>query len=285
MGNSKVVTLFMMDGNLNGRIKCTTQNRIVEVIKIPKSFMSLANTKDLCFEKTGIYLLVGISENDESDKLCVYVGQAVNGFRRLTQHQKDLNKAYWRDAVFITTLNDTLGPTDISYLENYFFKKLNEADVVELKNGNEPCPGKTTQEQKCILEEYAENAIELIQVLGFQLFETYDKEEFSSAKTYHLKNQKENAQLKVSKDNKFVLLKGTVIRPTIKDYAPKKIASNREKYKDQIDANNKLTEDIPFERPSEAGTFVVGQNLNGWTEWVDDDGKPLSSIRNIIFPG
>ena len=85
--------------------------------------MSQANTKDLCFEKTGIYLLVGISENDESDKLCAYVGQAVNGFRRLTQHQKDLNKAYWRDAVFITTLNDTLGPTDISYLENYFFKK------------------------------------------------------------------------------------------------------------------------------------------------------------------
>ena len=53
MGNSKVVTLFMMDGDLNGRIKCTTQNRIVEVIKIPRFFMSKA--KDLCFEKTGIY--------------------------------------------------------------------------------------------------------------------------------------------------------------------------------------------------------------------------------------
>ena len=283
MGNSKVVTLFMMDGNLNGRIKCTTQNRIVEVIKIPRSFMSKA--KDLCFEKTGIYLLVGTSEENESYKLCVYVGQAVNGFRRLTQHQKDLNKAYWRDALFITTLNDTLGPTDISYLENYFFKKLNEANVVELKNGNEPCPGKTTQEQKCVLEEYAENAIELIQVMGFQLFESYDKEEFGTAKIYHLKNQNENAQLKVSKDNKFVLLKGTVIRSTIKDYAPKKIASNREKYKDQIDANYKLIDDIPFESPSEAGMFVLGQNLNGWSEWIDDDGKPLSSIRNIIFPG
>lgn len=283
MGNSKVVTLFMMDGNLNGRIKCTTQNRIVEVIKIPRSFMSQA--KDLCFEKTGIYLLVGTSEENESYKLCVYVGQAVNGFRRLTQHQKDLNKAYWRDALFITTLNDTLGPTDISYLENYFFKKLNEANVVELKNGNEPCPGKTTQEQKCVLEEYAENAIELIQVMGFQLFESYDKEEFGTAKIYHLKNQNENAQLKVSKDNKFVLLKGTVIRSTIKDYAPKKIASNREKYKDQIDANNRLIDDIPFESPSEAGMFVLGQNLNGWSEWIDDDGKPLSSIRNIIFPG
>lgn len=283
MGNSRVVTLFMMDGNLNGRIKCTTQNRIVEVIKIPRSFMSQA--KDLCFEKTGIYLLIGTSEENESYKLCVYVGQAVNGFRRLTQHQKDLNKAYWRDALFITTLNDTLGPTDISYLENYFFKKLNEANVVELKNGNEPCPGKTTQEQKCVLEEYAENAIELIQVMGFQLFESYDKEEFGTAKTYHLKNQNENAQLKVSKDNKFVLLKGTVIRSTIKDYAPKKIASNREKYKDQIDANNKLIDDIPFESPSEAGMFVLGQNLNGWSEWIDDDGKPLSSIRNIIFPG
>lgn len=283
MGNSKVVTLFMMDGNLNGRIKCTTQNRIVEVIKIPRSFMSQA--KDLCFEKTGIYLLVGTSEENESYKLCVYVGQAVNGFRRLTQHQKDLNKAFWRDALFITTLNDTLGPTDISYLENYFFKKLNEANVVELKNGNEPCPGKTTQEQKCVLEEYAENAIELIQVMGFQLFESYDKEEFGTAKIYHLKNQNENAQLKVSKDNKFVLLKGTVIRSTIKDYAPKKIASNREKYKDQIDANYKLIDDIPFESPSEAGMFVLGQNLNGWSEWIDDDGKPLSSIRNIIFPG
>lgn len=283
MGNSKVVTLFMMDGNLNGRIKCTSQNRIVEVIKIPRSFMSQA--KDLCFEKTGIYLLVGTSEENESYKLCVYVGQAVNGFRRLTQHQKDLNKAFWRDALFITTLNDTLGPTDISYLENYFFKKLNEANVVELKNGNEPCPGKTTQEQKCVLEEYAENAIELIQVMGFQLFESYDKEEFGTAKIYHLKNQNENAQLKVSKDNKFVLLKGTVIRSTIKNYAPKKIASNREKYKDQIDANYKLIDDIPFESPSEAGMFVLGQNLNGWSEWIDDDGKPLSSIRNIIFPG
>lgn len=283
MGNSKVVTLFMMDGNLNGRIKCTSQNRIVEVIKIPRSFMSQA--KDLCFEKTGIYLLVGTSEENESYKLCVYVGQAVNGFRRLTQHQKDLNKAFWRDALFITTLNDTLGPTDISYLENYFFKKLNDANVVELKNGNEPCPGKTTQEQKCVLEEYAENAIELIQVMGFQLFESYDKEEFGTAKIYHLKNQNENAQLKVSKDNKFVLLKGTVIRSTIKNYAPKKIASNREKYKDQIDANYKLIDDIPFESPSEAGMFVLGQNLNGWSEWIDDDGKPLSSIRNIIFPG
>ena len=283
MEKSKVITLFMMDGNLNGRIKCTTQNRIVEVIKIPRSFLSQA--KDLCFEKTGIYLLVGTSEENESYKLCVYVGQAVNGFRRLTQHQKDLNKAYWRDALFITTLNDTLGPTDISYLENYFFKKLNEANVVELKNGNEPCPGKTTQEQKCVLEEYAENAIELIQVMGFQLFESYDKEEFGTAKIYHLKNQNENAQLKVSKDNKFVLLKGSVIRPEVKDYAPKKIASNREKYKDQIDANFILTDDIPFDFPSEAGMFVLGQNSNGWSDWIDDDGQPLSNIRNIIFPG
>lgn len=39
-----------------------------------------------------------------------------------------------------------------------------------------------------------------------------------------------------------------------------------------------LTTTVSFDSPSAAAEFVLGGSQNGWTEWVDDSGRTLSTV-------
>ena len=77
----------------------------------------------------------------------------------------------------------------------------------------------------------------------------------------------------------FVVKKGSLISSKLTKSCPEHIIKKREQYKDQIDAEYKLLEDILFNTPSGAAAFVCGSSANGNVEWKNADGVTLKEIE------
>lgn len=78
--------------------------------------------------------------------------------------------------------------------------------------------------------------------------------------------------MKVS-NGKFIVLRGSRCAP---------YRASRDKpdvVKQAIIENSTLKNDVTCTSPSFAGLIVVGQQVNGWTEWKCEDGRPLDIYR------
>ena len=100
MASGKTINLFLIDGDANGRIKCTLANWTGVTYKIPRTMLEQAKSIHL-LNQTGVYFLFGSS--DETGDPLVYVGQA--GIRkngqgilcRLDEHRRNDKKDYWTE--------------------------------------------------------------------------------------------------------------------------------------------------------------------------------------------
>ena len=168
MAAAKTITLFLMDGVANGKIKAQISGWSGIAYKIPREL--LAECKDLDpFKRSGVYFLFGLNT--------VYVGQAEvrktgKGIhQRILEHETDKLKDSWDEVVMFTTKDNSFGKTEISYLENQFYNRALKAGRFDVKNGNEPTMGTVTEEKESELEDYIEKAELVLGALGYKVFE------------------------------------------------------------------------------------------------------------------
>lgn len=71
MKNSKNFNLFLMDGEVTGRIKCTLSNWTGIAYKIPRLYLDKCKDRqDL--KQSGVYFLFSKNDSDEDE---VYIGK------------------------------------------------------------------------------------------------------------------------------------------------------------------------------------------------------------------
>jgi len=285
MGIGKNITVFLIDGSPSGLIQYTIGNWSGVAYKIPR--IELDRYKDReHLKQTGVYFLFGKSE-DETDDV-VYIGQArerKNGeglLCRLQEHILNPDKYYWNEAVVFTNNDNSLGPTEICYLEHKFCSIAKEAKRYIVKNGNDPSPGNVTEAKKSELEEFIEYAKLIIATSGHKVFvpksvNIFDTEEqlFYVGK----KSDKENKATGKCTNEGFLILAGSYINPDISDSLNSGYKNLREKYKSLIQ-NNVLKEDILFTSPSGASSFVLGRTSDGRTDWKTESGKSLKETED-----
>ena len=290
---SKSINLFLMDGTANGRIKCTLTNWTGIAYKIPRTELDKCkNREDL--SQSGVYFLFGTSE--DTGENVVYIGQA--GIRknkegilcRLQEHRRNPDKDYWTEAVVFTTSNNSLGPTEISYLENRFCAISVDAKRYIVKNGNEPSSGNVTEEKESELEEFIDYAKVVMGALGYKIFEPLSEirpiapepnESIPSERILYLKRKSRKSGQTIEASCKqtsegFVVLKGSHIETKDSASIPPGIKEARQKA--AIDTAKILQEDVLFHSPSYAAAFVIGGHVNGLTEWKTADGKTLKEL-------
>lgn len=297
MAAGKNINLFLMDGNANGRIKCSISNWTGVVFKIPRSELNKCKTRD-DLHQSGVYLLFG---NSEAKKRIVYVGQArarKNGegvLYRLEEHDRNPEKDYWNEAVIFTTQNNSFGPTEISYLENKFCKLAQGAGRYDVRNANEPPCGNITEEKECEMEEYIEYAKLIIGALGYKVFiplddaeamtginddTINDSEESTEPKEYYQLTRKVNGKvLKATCERTkagYLVLAGSDLSDSVKEYTSQKIKDARAA--SAIGCDGKLMRSVLFKSPSGAASFVIGAAVNGKTAWVNAEGKTLEQV-------
>lgn len=286
MPRGKSLNLYLMDGSINGRVKCTLANWTGLAFKIPRTALDLCkDRKEL--KQTGVYFLFG--KDEESDKPAVYVGQASvrkNGegiLNRLQEHNSNPEKDYWTEVIAITTSNDSLGPTEISYLEHRFYQLAMEANRYDVKNGVDPTVGNPSEEKQSELEDFIDCAKIVVGVLGHKVFvPLVAKTTENSVGTEEPILVCEKNGIKataVRTSDGFVVKKGSILSLNPTKSCPEFALKKREQYKNSIDANGVLQEDVLFNTPSGASSFVCAASTSGYVEWKTADGKTLKQLE------
>ena len=293
MKHSKNFNIFLMDGEVTGRIKCTLSNWTGLAYKVPRPYLEKCkNRQDL--KQSGVYFLFGKNDDGEDE---VYIGQA--GIRkngegvlfRVSEHLKD--EIYFSDAVMLTTQNNSFGPTEISYLENKFTNMAIDVDRYKVRNGNDPNPGNVTEEKESELEDFIGYSKMVLGVLGYKIFvsivdkdikEKYENNDDKESILYlSRKSGKSNRQIEAKckrTDEGFVVLKGSMIEIIDSIAIPKSIKELREQCIDKNEiVDGKLNKNYLFNSPSYAAAFVLGTNANGRTSWKNGKGITLKDLE------
>lgn len=280
MTRAKTLRLYLMDGDGNGRVKCSLANWTGIAYKIPRTMIDKCSDLSI-LNQSGVYFLFG---TDDNDRPVVYVGQAgsrKNGKGLLLRVKEDHPSIdYWTEAIMFTTTNNSFGPTEISYLENRFCNLAVQAGRYQVKNGNDPNPGNITEEIECELEEYIDYAKIVMGTLGHKVLEPLVSHSDSSDEEpiLHMSYGQGKATGKRTSDG-FVVFKGSIINLNLTSSCPKGTRKEREEYADQIDSKGILTANILFSSPSRAAKFVGGASLNGKITWKDAQEKTLRELE------
>ena len=289
--------MFLMDGEVTGKIKCTLSNWTGVIYKIPRIQLADLKSRDE-MKQSGIYFLFG--RDEDKQKNITYIGQATNRkngegvLLRVQEHTRDSHVDYFNDVIILTTQNNSFSPTEISYLENKFTQLAKESGRYIVKNGNEPNPGNVTEEKQSELDEVVENVLMIVGTLGYRVFipmtTKVDQQARNEVEQYlYLKRKmKKSDQIIEAKCERttegFVVLEGSQVEMIDSPAIP---TSLKELRKELIKANvikgGILQEKHLFSSPSYAAAFVLGMNTNGRMDWKDKDGKTLKELEEMVY--
>ena len=274
----KAIRMFLMDGNLNGKITCELSNWTGKAYKIPK--IEIKNCADRYDLKTlGIYLLFG---KDSDNKGLVCIGEAEDVLVRLNQcvFQQD----FWTEAIVFISKDEALNKTHVKYLEYRLFEIAKAAKRYKILNGNIPTQSSISELDQAEMEEFIDNIKLLVNVLGHKVFEdnpkiTFTKkEEFLYIESGSGKRYCKANGIKVS--DGFLVLKGSKISEELTTslrFYSKRIIRNL--IYDGIIKDYIFTENYTFSSPSAAACVVTGRSANGLEEWKTKEGIPLKELK------
>ena len=293
---SKNINMFLMDGEVTGKIKCTLSNWTGVIYKIPRIQLGDLKSRDE-MKQSGIYFLFGRDEDKQKD--VTYIGQATtrkNGegvLLRIQEHTRDTHADYFNDVIILTTQNNSFGPTEISYLENKFTQLAKEAGRYIVKNGNDPNPGNVTEEKESELDEIVENTLMIIGTLGYRVFVPMTKEVSQDLTDNHStylylkrKTKKSNKVIEATCERTtegFVVLEGSQVEIKDSPYLPASLKEMRQNLiASRIIQDGVLKEKQLFSSPSYAAAFLLGMQTNGRTDWKNQDGRTLKELEELI---
>lgn len=293
---SKNINMFLMDGEVTGKIKCTLSNWTGVIYKIPRIQLGDLKSRDE-MKQSGIYFLFGRDEDKQKD--VTYIGQATtrkNGegiLLRIQEHTRDTHADYFNDVIILTTQNNSFGPTEISYLENKFTQLAKEAGRYIVKNGNDPNPGNVTEEKESELDEIVENTLMIVGTLGYRVFVPMTKKVSQDLTDNHStylylkrKTKKSNKVIEATCERTtegFVVLEGSQVEIKDSPYLPASLKEMRQNLiASRVIQDGVLKEKQLFSSPSYAAAFLLGMQTNGRTDWKDQDGRTLKELEELI---
>ena len=293
---SKNINMFLMDGEVTGKIKCTLSNWTGVIYKIPRIQLGDLKSRDE-MKQSGIYFLFGRDEDKQKD--VTYIGQATtrkNGegvLLRIQEHTRDTHADYFNDVIILTTQNNSFGPTEISYLENKFTQLAKEAGRYIVKNGNDPNPGNVTEEKESELDEIVENTLMIIGTLGYRVFIPMTKKVSQDLTDNHStylylkrKTKKSNKVIEATCERTtegFVVLEGSQVEVMDSPNLPASLKEMRQNLiASQVIQDGVLKEKQLFSSPSYAAAFLLGMQTNGRTDWKNRDGRTLKELEELI---
>lgn len=281
----KTIKLFLIDGDTNSRLTCELSNWTGKAYKIPRNSIKICSDRPE-LQTTGVYMLLNKSA-DLSKKGQLYIGEAEDIFKRLTQHVKE--KDFWNEAIVFISKDDNLNKAHIKYLENRLHEIATNANRFELVNSQIPPQSSVSESDKAEMEEFLSNILTLISTLGYNAFEQIrqddtkehiDKEEYLF---YISAVRGANGIGKTTSEGFVIFEKSQVANPVTNSY-PKTMQKLRDTLisegvivKDQDIMI--LKRDYLFSSSSSAAMIIMGRSANGLTEWKMKSGKTLQDYE------
>lgn len=282
----KTIKLFLIDGDTNGRLTCELSNWTGKAYKIPRNLVKICSDRPE-LQTTGVYMLLN-KNADLSEKGQLYIGEAEDIFKRLTQHLKE--KDFWNEAIVFISKDDNLNKAHIKYLENRLHEISITANRFELINSQKPTKSSISESDKAEMEEFLSNILTLISTLGYNAFEQIrqidlkeqvDKEDDLF---YISAVRGANGAGKTTSEG-FVIFENSQIANPVTNSYPKAMQQLRDtlisegviiKVQDKLILKN----DHLFSSSSTAAMIIMGRSANGLTEWKMKSGKTLQDYES-----
>ena len=284
MKHGKKITIFLIDGDPNGRMACELSNWTGKAYKIPRiRVKDCVDRNDL--QNTGVYLLLG--KNQEGNDLA-YIGEAENVFERLKQHLGQ--KEFWNETIVFISKDENLNKAHIKYLESRLVEIAKSTKRFQLENSITPTKSTISEADRAEMEEFLEHIKLLVNTLGYKIFEE-KAESFSDKnqqKDYFFIKGARGANAKGFPTSEgFTVLKGSKMVITTSNSAAPYIKNKREDLISkgiifEIDEIFEFKEDVIFQSPSTAGAVIIGNNINGLTNWKTENGLTLKEYESQI---
>ena len=250
-----------------------------DIKEVSKLKLKNLNTKESEHRISNKFPFLYILEN--SDTHTVYIGKSNNIWNRLTSHSNDdkisFNKVY---LIGKDKWNDNL----LRNIENELINKFKEGTINDFNVENEKSSTDLllNRADSITFESGFKLVISILNMLGFGFKETNnspDKKKILNETIFEY----QNAKLIISKEQGFVLLKGSTVSKIIpKDNSGRNVINlwNDLKKDGKIDIDGKLIVDVYWSTPSPLASLVVGRTVNGWDMFKNSKGVTLNKFTN-----
>lgn len=232
------------------------------------------------FQRTGVYVLIGPSE--DSSLPTIYVGEGDPVKPRLDSHHS--NKDFWTWAIFFTTKDNSLNKAHVQFLESRLHQLARDAKQSRLDNLQSPTPPTLTEAEQADMEGFLLDMLPIFPLVGLSVLETPEPRKTERTLLYI-----ESKGIKATgyEDSKgFVVKTGSQIIGTERNSCPEAIKSLRQDLLEQGIAERQgehfvFKADYAFNSPSTAAGVVQGGSANGRVEWKTKDGRTLKAIQEF----
>ncbi|PWG65350.1 DUF4357 domain-containing protein [Bifidobacterium callitrichidarum] len=264
------MTMRLIDNDPDGIRICWVEGESLVTIVVPRD--KLTEAKQLPdMPERGVYYLL---DEDHGVLSRVYAGQTTQGLARLEAHKA--KKEFWNKAVMFLDSDINIDRDVLDVLEAKTIDFVRRNGSYETDNTYLPSPHVNPYKEQRV-EELHKSILFRMKVLGYDLNRLESIVHVSEG--FHTKKNGIAATGKYDKETgRFTVFAGSDVdlgHGIIKNL--RAIAAREHLFKGRT-GKAKLDRDITFASPSTAAVFVLGGSQNGWTEWVDDQGKTLDEV-------
>jgi hypothetical protein len=272
MNNPRLIQTYLPDGTLEGARVIELSESSVKAFVVPR--IKINQVKDRVeLKQPAIYMLINSGDGQ------VYIGESENFYHRIKTH--DQSKDFWDLAIAIVSSTNTLGKTDVKYLESLAVEKAQATAAMKVLNKTVPVRNNIHEFKVYSMEKLLDDIALIAESLGFSIFSSHDDKKET---IWHVKSKNTDAKAQFRGD-KFVVLAGSVmdLQPG-KGWAryPEQERAERKKlidtYGAQLNSTVLLTDNISFKSPNHAGRILLGRSANAWTTWKDSEGRTMDEI-------
>jgi hypothetical protein len=272
------IKIYLPDGTPDGLKIIEKSNWSGKGVVCPRSTFPDNKARDE-FSRTGIYILLGPSE--QSDVPMIYVGQGDPIKRRLDSHYA--KKDFWTRAVFFVSKDDNLNKAHIGHLESRLISLATETKRCVLDNQNSPTLPSMSEMDVADAEGFLEEILLCLPVLGINEFKKAVANIRKKESRLFLKGPDCQAEGMETHEG-FVVFKGALARIGETSSIHKFMTEARESLlrREILEENGEqfvLTQDYTFSSPTTAAGVFLARNANGRTEWKNKQGKTLKEIQ------
>lgn len=232
------------------------------------------------FDRTGVYVLIGDSE--DSALSTIYVGEGDPVKDRLNQHYG--KKDFWDWAVFFVTKDGSLNKAHFKYLESRLLELAKAAKQCKLDNAQPSLAPTLSEADTADAETYLLDVLSIFPLLGLGVFEKTSTS--PEPRTMYYIEAKGITARGYEDPKGFVVCEGSQVFDDETPSIPHNATTLRRDLVQQgVIGTEKVpwmfTQDHAFNSPSTAAAVVQGRSANGRTDWKTKDGTTLKQLQTI----
>lgn len=232
------------------------------------------------FDRTGVYILVGTSE--DSTLPMVYIGEGDPVKPRIESHYS--KKDFWTWAIFFTAKDETLNKAHVKYLESRLIELANKAKLCIVENGKDSSLPNLAEAEQADIECFLLDMLSIFPLVNLPVFEQAEKNSKPPNDLLHISAPAKGLSGTGYESPKgFVVCKGTqVCKTEVKSIHNYMSVMRRDLLLQGVIEESDVwtfTQDYIFNSPSTAAGVILGRTANGRIEWKNKSGKTLKKIQ------